>query len=80
MPMKKININGIDYAVYNANENNLKPQPHIAETLTGIIPEGRQLSLLKEYLKQHGVEPISGATTYWCINKVLKLGEDNEKK
>ena len=33
--------------------------------------------MLKEYLKQNCVEPIKGATTYWCIDKVLKLGMNN---
>ncbi|MGB4658944.1 MAG: hypothetical protein WBI07_07185 [Mobilitalea sp.] len=76
--MKAININGVDYTVLNANEDARRPQPHIMVTLSGDIPDGKQLGLLKEYLKQNGVEPINGATTYWCINKVLKLGMNND--
>lgn len=29
------------------------------------------------YLEEKGIEPIQGATTYWCINKILKM--DNLK-
>lgn len=69
--MKTININGVDYTVFNSNEGIAKPQPHIVETLSGNVPESKRLGLLREYLKQNGIEPINGATTYWCIDKVL---------
>ena len=77
--MKIITINDVEYAVFAANEGTAKPQPHIIETLSGTVPEGKQLSLLKEYLKQNDIEPIKGATTHWCIDKVLKLGSSKEK-
>jgi hypothetical protein len=78
--LKTINIKGIDYTVFKANEDETRPQPHIVETLSGNIPDGKQLGLLKEYLKENGVEVISGATTHWCINKVLKLGMNNDRE
>ncbi|UZT81506.1 hypothetical protein [Caproicibacterium sp. BJN0003] len=77
--MKIITINDVEYAVFAANEGTAKPQPHIIETKSGTIPEGKQLSLLKEYLNQNDISPIKGATTYWCINKVLRLGSSKEK-
>ncbi|MCS5465127.1 hypothetical protein NWO25_14665 [Enterococcus lactis] len=77
--MKIITINDVEYAVFAANEGTFKPQPHIIETKSGTIPEGKQLSLLKEYLKQNDISPIKGATTYWCIDKVLKLDSSKEK-
>lgn len=77
--MKIITINDVEYAVFAANEGTSKPQPHIIETKSGTIPEGKQLSLLKEYLKQNDISPIKGAKTYWCIDKVLKLDSSKEK-
>lgn len=77
--MKIITINDVEYAVFAANEGTSKPQPHIIETKSNTIPEGKQLSLLKEYLKQNDISPIKGATTYWCIDKVLKLDSSKEK-
>lgn len=77
--MKIIIINDVEYAVFAANEGTAKPQPHIIETLSGTVPEGKQLSLLKEYLTQNGIVPIKGATTHWCIDKVLRPGSSKEK-
>lgn len=77
--MKIITINDVEYAVFAANEGTSKPQPHIIETKSGTIPEEKQLSLLKEYLKRNDISPIKGATTYWCIDKVLKLDSSKEK-
>ena len=77
--MKIITINDVEYAVFAANEGTAKPQPHIIETLSGTIPEGKQLSLLKEYLKQNDISPIKGATTHWCIDKVFRLDSSREK-
>jgi hypothetical protein len=77
--LKIITINDVEYAVFAANEGTSKPQPHIIETKSGTIPEGKQLSLLKEYLKQNDISPIKGATTYWCIDKVLKLDSSKKK-
>lgn len=56
-------------------KDNLKPHIEVAET--GIVPEGRQRGLLLLYLEGKGIEPIQGATTYGCINKILKM--DNLK-
>lgn len=77
--MKIITINDVEYAVFAANEGTVKSQPHMIETFSGAVPEGKQLSLLKEYLKQNDIVPINGATTHWCIDKVLKLGSSKEK-
>lgn len=77
--MKIIIINDVEYAVFAANEGTVKSQPHMIETLSDSVPEGKQLSLLKEYLKQNDIVPIKGATTHWCIDKVLKLGSRKEK-
>ena len=77
--MKIITINDVEYAVFAANEGTAKPQPHIIGTLSGTVPDGRQLSLLKEYLKQNDIMPIKGATTHWCIDKVLRLDSSREK-
>ena len=59
----------------NEKQDNLKPHIEVAET--GIVPEGKQRGLLLLYLEEKGIEPIQGATTYWCINKILKM--DNLK-
>ncbi|WP_207720114.1 hypothetical protein [Clostridium algidicarnis] len=77
--MKIITINDVEYAVFAANEGTVKSQPHMIETLSGTVPEGKQLSLLKEYLKQNDIVLIKGATTHWCIDKALKLGSSKEK-
>lgn len=77
--MKIIIINDVEYAVFAANEGTVKSQPHMIETLSGSVPEGKQLSLLKEYLKQNDIVPIKGATTHWCIDKVLRLDSSREK-
>lgn len=77
--MKIITINDVEYAVFAANEGTSKPQPHIIETKSGTIPEGKQLRLLKEYLKQNDISPKKGATTHWCIDKVLRLDSSREK-
>ena len=77
--MKIITINDVEYAVFAANEGTSKLQPHIIETKSGTIPEGKQLSLLKEYLKQNDISPIKGATTHWCIDKVFRLDSSREK-
>jgi len=76
--LKIIKINDVDYTVFTANEGIAKSQPHIIEILSGTVPEGKQLSLLKEYLEQNDIVPIKGATTYWCIDKVLKLDSSKE--
>lgn len=39
--MKIITINDVEYAVFAANEGTSKPQPHIIETKSGTIPEGK---------------------------------------
>lgn len=77
--MKAITINGMDYTVFTFNEGTATSQPHIIEKLSGTVPKGKQLSLLKEYLEQNGIVPIKGANTHWCIDKVLKLGSSKEK-
>ena len=77
--MKIITINDVEYAVFAANEGTSKLQPHIIETKSGTIPEGKQLRLLKEYLKQNDISPIKGATTHWCIDKVFRLDSSREK-
>ena len=77
--MKQISIHGVDYSVSGANESATNPNSHIVEVFTGNIPEGKQRGLLLEYLRQNGFDPINGATTHWCINKVLKLGVNNDK-
>lgn len=77
--MKIIRINGVEYEVFAKNEGTVKIHPHIIERKSGIVPEGKQLSLLKEYLIQNNIKPIEGATTHWCINKVLKLDSNKEK-
>ena len=63
--------------VYGNNEKKDNLKPHIEVAETGIVPEGKQRGLLLLYLEEKGIEPIQGATTYWCINKILKM--DNLK-
>ena len=75
--MKKITIDNTEYVVYGNNEKKDNLKPHIEVAETGIVPEGKQRGLLLLYLEEKGIEPIQGATTYWCINKILKL--DNLK-
>lgn len=75
--MKKITIDNAEYVVYGNNEKKDNLKPHIEVAETGIVPEGKQRGLLLLYLEEKGIEPIQGATTYWCINKILKM--DNLK-
>ena len=75
--MKKITIDDTEYVVYGNNEKQDNLKPHIEVAETGIVPEGKQRGLLLLYLEEKGIEPIQGATTYWCINKILKM--DNLK-
>ena len=75
--MKKITIDNTGYVVYGNNEKKDNLKPHIEVAETGIVPEGKQRGLLLLYLEEKGIEPIQGATTYWCINKILKM--DNLK-
>lgn len=75
--MKKITIDNTEYVVYGNNEKKDNLKSHIEVAETGIVPEGKQRGLLLLYLEEKGIEPIQGATTYWCINKILKL--DNLK-
>ena len=75
--MKKITIDNTEYVVYGNNEKKDNLKPHIEVAETGIVPEGKQRGLLLLYLEEKGIEPIQGATTYWCINKILKM--DNLK-
>lgn len=70
--MKKITIDNTEYVVYGNNEKD-NSKPHIEVAETGIVPEGKQRGLLLLYLEEKGIEPIQGATTYWCINKILKM-------
>lgn len=70
--MKKITIDNTEYVVYGNNEKKDNLKPHIEVAETGIVPEGKQRGLLLLYLEEKGIEPIQGATTYWCINKILK--------
>lgn len=75
--MKKITIDNAEYVVYGNNEKKDNLKPHIEVAETGIVPEGKQRGLLLAYLEEKGIESIQGATTYWCINKILKM--DNLK-
>lgn len=75
--MKKIIINDTEYAVYGNNEKQDNLKPHIEVVATGIVPEGKQRGLLLLYLEENGIKPIQEATTYWCIDKILKT--DNLK-
>lgn len=75
--MKKITIDNTGYVVYGNNEKKDNLKPHIEVAETGIVPEGKQRGLLLLYLEGKGIEPIQGATTYGCINKILKM--DNLK-
>ena len=75
--MKKITIDNTEYVVYGNNEKQDNLKPHIEVAETGIVPEGKQRGLLLLYLEEKGIEPIQGATTHWCINKILKM--DNLK-
>ena len=64
--MKKITIDNTEYVVYGNNEKKDNLKPHIEVAETGIVPEGKQRGLLLLYLEEKGIEPIQGATTYWC--------------
>ncbi|PGL70185.1 hypothetical protein [Bacillus sp. AFS055030] len=76
--LKIIKINAVDYIVFTAKESIAKSQLHIIEILSGTVPVGKQFSLLKEYLEENDFVLIKGATTFWCIDKVLKF--DSSKK
>lgn len=71
--MKKIIISNTEYVVYGNNEKQENSKPHIEVAATGLVPEGRQRGLLLLYLAEKGIKPIQGATTYWCIDKILKM-------
>ena len=78
--MTKIVIDGTEYLIYGAGEDIHNPNPHMANARTNEIPEGSQRGLLIRYLDKLNVDVIDGATTYWCIQKVLKLSKDSEKR
>ena len=73
--MKRISISGTEYDLYAAGENPaVSIYPHMVEVSTGQIPRGRQLGLLKAFLKANGVTPIAGANTHWCVEAAMKVG------
>ena len=78
--MKKITIDNTEYVVYGNNEKQDNLKPHIEVAETGIVPEGKQRGLLLLYLEEKGIEPIQGATTYWCIKKIVKQKNPRQKK
>ena len=50
--MKKITINGTEYILYAGGENKaVSIYPHMVEATSGKVPLGKQMSLLKAYLK-----------------------------
>ena len=72
--MKRITINGKEYILYSADEHTeLNIHPHLVEATTGKIPNGKQLSLLKAYLRANGVTPVDNANTHWCVEAAIKL-------
>lgn len=79
--MKKIIINGTEYILYGAGEDtSVSKYPHMTEAVSGEIPMGRQLSLLKVFLVDNGITPIANANTHWCIEKAMKISNSQERK
>ena len=73
--MKKITINGTEYILYAAGENTaVNIYPHMVEASSGKVPTGKQMSLLKGYLKANGVTPVDNANTHWCVEAAMKIG------
>ena len=78
---KRICIDGTEYELYGAGENPaVSIYPHMIEVSTGQIPKGRQLRLLKTFLKANGVTPIPGANTHWCVEAAIKLVKRDESR
>lgn len=78
--MRQITIDGTNYMVYGKNEDENNPKPHIMNITTGEVPEGYQRGLLLKYLDSNDIPVIDGATTYWCISKILTLGNSSKRK
>ena len=54
--MKKVTINGTEYILYAGGENKaVSIYPHMVEASSGKVPLGKQMSLLKAYLKANGL-------------------------
>lgn len=71
--MIKILINNCEYEVYGKDEDSTNIWPHIVSTKDGLIPDGKQRGLLRQYLKENGIEMPDDCTTHSCVNKVLKI-------
>ena len=76
--MKKITINGTEYILYAGGENKaVSIYPHMVEATSGKVPLGKQMSLLKAYLKANGLTPADTANTHWCIVAAMKIGNES---
>lgn len=72
--MKEIYVDGTTYLVYGKDEDANNPKPHMVNADTGEVPQGAQLGLLLKYMDQNNIPAIEGATTYYCIGKILAHG------
>ena len=79
MIMKQITVDGTTYMVYGKDEDVNNPKPHIMNIATGEVPDGSQRRLLLRYLDLNNIPVINGATTYWCISKILTLDNSHKK-
>ena len=66
-----VTIEGKEYALYQYGP--LKQYPYMVDMATGEIPDGKQLPLLKSYLRQNGVNIEPGWNTHWCIHQAIKV-------
>lgn len=74
--MKQISINGTKYNVYGKNEQAKNPNPHIENAVTGDVPQGEQMFLLKSYMAANNIPIKDKITTHECIRLVMKSGSE----
>jgi len=73
--MKQIIVNGTKYNVYGRNEQPTNKNPHIENAITGDVPQGEQMFILKSYLAAKNIPIKDKITTHECIGLVLKEGK-----
>jgi|GEM_PF-938400 hypothetical protein len=79
---KKILLGDKAYVLYGWGEDHLKNEPHMIEEATGRIPSGKQLPMLKTFLRSKGVAlaSLNNKNTHWCVLQAISwsdgVGED----
>lgn len=73
-------IEGVEYALY--KNGPLKRYPYMVDTSADRIPEGKQRSLLKTYLRQNGVdvELYAEELTHWWVRQAIKTAQRADRR